>query len=195
MAAFIEELKTLGCDLDGVGARWALIGALAASIYGDPRTTKDIDIAVVTADTLELDVLVSKLGSRGYLNPQSLMHVSPTFQLGMRLTVPSKRAYKIPVDLLNSSSGIESEIVSSAQRIEILPATTLPVASLGHMIAMKVLSHDDHGRLRDKSDLISLLKSASAEDIVIAREALVLIKERGFDRGRDLIAMLDTFLP
>jgi hypothetical protein len=194
LTAFVEELKNLSYDLNEIGARWALIGALAASIYCDPRTTKDIDIAVVTATTAELENLVSKLGSRGYGSPQSLMHMSPTFQLGVRLTIPSKRSYVIPVDLLSKSSGIESEVVSAARQVEILPATTLSVASLGHMIAMKVLSHNERDRIRDKSDLISLLKVATPTDIEMARSAIVLIENRGFNRGRDLNALFDTFL-
>jgi len=194
LTAFIEELKSLSRDLDEVGADWALIGALAASIYGDPRTTKDIDVAVVVANKAELETLIVRLCSRGYRDPQSLMHLSPTFQLGMRLTIPSKKSYKIPLDLLSSSSGIEFEVVSSAQRIEILPATTLPVASLGHMIAMKVLSHNDQDRVRDKSDIISLLNKATTVDIDLARGAFVLIEQRGFNRGRDLNAMLEEFL-
>ena len=66
MTAYIQEIKTLSRDLDELGIQWALIGALAVSIYGDPRTTKDIDVAVVVADKLELESIVAKLELRGY---------------------------------------------------------------------------------------------------------------------------------
>lgn len=194
MTAYIQEIKTLSRDLDELGIQWALIGALAVSIYGDPRTTKDIDVAVVVADKLELESIVAKLELRGYRNPQSLMHMSPMFQLGVRVMLPRRKPYEIPLDLLSNSSGIEREVVLAASKMEILPSTVLPVASLGHMIAMKILSQDDGERIRDRSDLASLLRNAQSTDLELARSALHLIEQRGFNRGRDLNEILDRFI-
>jgi hypothetical protein len=45
----------------------------------------------------------------------------------------------IIVDLLFASSGIEPEIVEAAEAVEISPKLTLPVATTGHLIALKLL--------------------------------------------------------
>lgn len=41
-----EALVQLQADLLDIGARWALIGGLAVSGRTEPRTTRDIDVAV-----------------------------------------------------------------------------------------------------------------------------------------------------
>jgi hypothetical protein len=41
-----QLLGHISADLRHVGARWALVGALAVGIRSEPRFTRDIDIAV-----------------------------------------------------------------------------------------------------------------------------------------------------
>jgi hypothetical protein len=94
------------------------------------------------------------------------------------------------VDLLFASSGIEPEIVAAADRIEALPGLDLPVARIGHLIALKVLSRDDRLRPQDRVDLAALLARADAEAFGQAREALALVTRRGYQRERDLPAAL-----
>lgn len=97
------------------------------------------------------------------------------------------------VDLLFASSGIEPEVVAAADRIEAVPGFTVPVARLGHLIALKV-SRDDRTRPQDRVDLAALLTQADAAALGEAREALTLVAQRGFQRGRDLLAGLDAAL-
>ena len=98
------------------------------------------------------------------------------------------------VDLLFASSGIEPEVVAAADRIEAVPGFTVPVARLGHLIALKVLARDDRTRPQDRVDLAALLTQADAAGLGEAREALTLVARRGFQRGRDLLAGLDAAL-
>ena len=69
------------------------------------------------------------------------------------------------VDLLFASSGIEAEIVSGAEMIEILPEFLIRVARTGHLIALKLLSRDDVERPQDIADLRALLRSAPREEL------------------------------
>ncbi|MBK9090810.1 MAG: nucleotidyl transferase AbiEii/AbiGii toxin family protein [Holophagales bacterium] len=78
-----------------------------------------------------------------------------------------------------------------AERIAVLPGLVVPVATLGHLIALKVLSRDDRTRPRDAEDLRALLAEASASDLELARAALARIAALGFARGKDLAAGLD----
>jgi hypothetical protein len=68
------------------------------------------------------------------------------------------------------------------------------VATLAHLIALKILSRDDRTRPQDRVDLVALLTRADSTAIATARTALALIAERGFSRGRDLLGAFDALL-
>ena len=86
---------------------------------------------------------------------------------------------------------MEPEIVRDASRIAVLPHLTVPVASIGHLIATKLLARDDRSRPQDADDIRNLLAEASATDVAEARAAVRLIIARGFGRGRELERLLD----
>lgn len=194
LTAFIDEIKTLTKDLNNLGVSWALVGALACSVYAEPRTTRDIDITVALSGRNELDNFVKKLTALGYFNPQLLMHATPVITMGCRVFIQIKNDYSIPIDLLNNNCGIENEIVAAATTIEILPSLSLPVARLGHLMAMKILSQDSGDRIRDRSDIMAMLAIVDSTEISLCRAAILLITDRGFHRGRNLNAILDDFL-
>jgi hypothetical protein len=83
--------------------------------------------------------------------------------------------------------------VRAAEETEIVPGPTLPIATTGHLIALKLLARDDETRPQDLGDLRALYAVASPTDRLTAREAVGLISRRGFARGRDLAAALDEF--
>ncbi len=197
MTSLLNQLRWVAEDLNSLGVDWALIGALAVSVHTEPRTTRDIDVAVVInkATALGEDEIVTKLTAIGYRKPQVLMHVSPTHKLGVRLQVRGATEMPVVVDLLFSSSGIEEEIAKLSERVEIFPGVQIPVACRGHLIAMKVVSQDDRDRIRDRGDLHMLLKTADENDLNICKNALQLISERGFNRGKNLMLELEQFLP
>ena len=58
----------------------------------------------------------------------------------------------------------------------------MPVASIGHLIALKVLA----SRHQDLTDLGYLISAASDADLEQARTSAALIEERGFNRGQGL---------
>ncbi|MGH9408619.1 MAG: hypothetical protein ACRD1V_04125, partial [Vicinamibacterales bacterium] len=60
--------------------------------------------------------------------------------------------------------------------------------------ALKVLARDYINRPQDIADLLALLRSASATDLARARDALRVIAQRGYHRGRDLQADFDGLL-
>lgn len=97
----------------------------------------------------------------------------------------------VVVDLLFASSGIEPEVVRAAEMTEVVPGLRLPIATTGHLIALKLLARDDLERPQDLADLRALGQVATSADYQTAREATRLISSRGFARGRDLTAALE----
>jgi hypothetical protein len=74
-----------------------------------------------------------------------------------------------------------------------------PVAQIGHLIALKVLSRNDETRPQDTIDLRALIVEATPDDLELARTSLDLITERGFQRDKELQAeykaLLSRFRP
>lgn len=60
--------------------------------------------------------------------------------VAVRLLPPGQPDEGIVIDLLFTSAGIEPEICRDAERLEIAPGLTVPVAQAGHLVAMKVLA-------------------------------------------------------
>ena len=106
---------------------------------------------------------------------------------------------RIPIDRGKSAriecrgaDGTASAYLASA--VEIFAGLVVPVASVPHLIALKVLARDDRNRPQDLTDLRQLLEVAVPGDVGRAREALVRISELGFHRNRDLLKALDEIL-
>lgn len=175
-------LAQAAADLDAIGARWAVIGGLAVAIRTEPRFTKDVDLAVAVADDREAEDLVNRMQVRGYALA-SLVEQDYVNRLATaRLVRPKAGTSSAFIDLLFANSGIEEEIVRRADRLEVLPDIFMPVASIGHLIALKVLA----GRHQDLTDLGYLISAASEADLDEARASAAVIQERGFNRGQDL---------
>jgi Nucleotidyl transferase AbiEii toxin, Type IV TA system len=162
------------------------------SVRSEPRLTRDADLAVLVSDDRDAETLVLALQARGWRVVTAIEQDAARRLATVRLAPGSEGALGTVVDLLFASSGIEPEIVAAADVIEAVPGLTAPVARLGHLIALKVLARDDRTRPQDRVDLAALLTRADAAALGEARESLVLVTRRGFQRGRDLLAALDA---
>ncbi len=76
----------------------------------------------------------------------------------------------------------------------LLEIAALPVATVGHLIAMKVLS-ESKTRLQDRIDLEKLLAVATPAELAVAEESLHLVTSRGFARRKKLLAILRRLTP
>lgn len=159
-------------DLGELGRRWALLGGLAVSARAEPRFTRDADLAVLVADDQDAERLVLALQSRGYRVLSAMEQEAARRLATVRLAPPGEPERGVVVDLLFASSGVEPEIVAAAELLEVLPGLRVPVARLGHLLALKVLSRDDQTRPQDRADIAALLSNADASALELAREAL-----------------------
>jgi hypothetical protein len=163
---------------------------LSAAIRAEPRFTKDVDLAVAVVDDREAEDLVNRMQVRGYalasLVEQDYVNRLATARL-VRPVVGTSSAF---IDLLFANSGIEEEVVRRADRLEVLPGIFMPVASIGHLIALKALA----GRHQDLTDLGYLISAASEADLDEARASAAVIQERGFNRGQDLAGDLAAII-
>lgn len=182
-------LRRVAEDLESLGVGWALVGGLAVAVRAEPRLTRDVYVAVA-ADDERAASLVFELKQRGYAE-RTLLQQRRTGRLAtVRLLPPPDVARSVLVDLLLSSCSVEPEIVAAAESMDVFPGVSVPVARVGHLIAMKLLAFDDRERPQDYDDLVSLLSVADAEERQTARVVIALIESRGASRGKDLAAEL-----
>jgi len=181
-----STLRQAARDLHDLHRQWALVGGLAVSARTEPRFTRDIDRVIAVASDLDAEGLVHDLQSRNY-RVEAILEQEATARLASARLLPTAEDETGPVlDALFASSGIEPEIVAAAETLEILPHLRVPVATIGHLIALKLLARDDRLRPQDRADLGALLRAAGASDLGQARTAIALIRTRGFHRDRNL---------
>ncbi|QBI21862.1 hypothetical protein ER308_02025 [Egibacter rhizosphaerae] len=180
-----RTLRDLVDRLREAGVHLALVGGLAVSAHTEPRFTRDVDLAVAVADDTAAEEVVRRLVPP-YVLLASLEHDSLERLAAVRLG--SEPGHETAVaDLLFASSGIEQELTDDAEALEVFPGLIVPVARIGHLLALKLLSREAQ-RPQDDVDLVALLGVADGEERARATDALHRIVQRGTHRGRDLLA-------
>jgi predicted nucleotidyltransferase len=187
-------LRLVTVELNRTGRPWALVGGLAVSARAEPRTTRDVDVAVSAANDAEAEALVLELQSRGFRVLAALEQEAVSRLATVRMVAQGEAAHGIVVDLLFASSGIEPDISARADVVDVLPGVRMPVARIGDLMALKMLARDDRRRPQDLDDLRALLREADETDLLEARQALSAIEARGFHRGRMLTQTFEEFL-
>lgn len=173
MNAVYRLLVDLRDDLEERGQRWALIGGIAVIVYTEARTTRDVDLAVIVESDREAEELVRDMAARGYCRELVLDHERSGRLAMVGLTPPGGTEEGLRADLMFSFAGIEEEVVDSATTLEVLPDLLVPVARVGHLLALKVYGN----RLQDQLDGRNLIRVADRVEIKRAREALRRITE------------------
>ena len=190
MSRLETALRSIASELDRLGRSWAVVGGLAVSARTEPRFTRDIDLALAVANDADAEALVRTLVASGYRVLASLEQEAVGRLATVRLEAPGEGPSGVVVDLLFASSGVEPEVVRAADRLEVFPGLPLRVARGGHLLALKVLSNSPT-RPQDPVDIAALLREGTPADLQEARQLAALIAARGFNRGRDLPALLD----
>lgn len=148
----------------------------------------------MVASDAEAERLVFEVARDGY-QLVTLIEQTGTGRLATaRLALSGGEPDDAVVDLLFASCGIEPEVVAAAEPAEVFSGLIAPVATIGHLIALKVLSRNDDTRPQDIIDLRALIVEATEADLAMARDGLALIAERGYDRGKSLQTDFDALL-
>ena len=191
MSPLEAAIRRALAGLARAGARGAIIGGHAVSARTEFRFTRDIDFALSVTDDDEAERIVSSFLQSGYRVVSVLDQTATGRMATARLLPHGEPSDGAILDLLFASCGIEPEVVAAATPIALYRGLTAPVAQIGHLIALKVLSRNDDTRPQDTVDLRALIVEATTEDLEMARDGLDLITARGYNRDKDLQAELD----
>lgn len=184
MTSLEGALRRAAGALSASGLRWAVVGGLAVSARAEPRTTRDVDLAVAVADDAEAEATLYRLQRHGFSVVSVVEQTARKRLATARLQSAEPGIRGIFIDLLFASSGIEAEVAAAAEEVELVPGLSVPVARTGHLIALKALARNDRDRPQDLDDIRALLRESTVQDLDEARAAVRLIEERGFARGR-----------
>lgn len=185
-----EALPQVVGDLRDLDSPWALVGGLAVCVRAEPRATADIDIAVAVPDDATAKACVEALLAVGYRSRESIVHGQTGRLATVRLLAPFE-GEEVAVDLFFASAGVEAEVVAGAESLAVSSGLMIPVASIGQLIAVKLLWRSSAKRDRD---LRTLIEHADGDDLDDARHLITLITERGYHRERDLGTALERWL-
>jgi hypothetical protein len=161
---------------------YAVVGGLAASIHGEARFTRDIDVALMVENDEEAELCIHGFIQKGYALVATVEQDATHRLATARLRHPDG----VVCDLIFATCGIERDIVASAQRIELFPGTWVATATAESMIAMKVLSASPK-RPRDLGDIQAMLRAAPTLNEALVTSLLESITARGYARGQELI--------
>ena len=125
-----EALHRIDADLTHAHVSFALIGGLAVSARTEPRFTRDADLAVAVANDAEAEALVRTLRTFDY-RIESVVEQEAVGRLATVRIVRSPTPRATVVDLLFASSGIETEVVTEAEVLHLLPRLSMRVATTG----------------------------------------------------------------
>ena len=145
------------------------------------RLTRGVDLALAIKDDSHAESIVNSLSRHGF-RIDAVVEQETQKRLAMTRLVSHDDT---SIDLLIASSGIEAEVVAVAEPLEVVKQIILPVARVGHLIALKLLSVAP-GRETDHSDLRNLAQVADEFEWQRAEDSVKLIAKRGYSRDRDL---------
>ena len=149
-------------------SRWYLFGAQAATVWGRPRLTADID---VTAEIPfeRLDHFVEAMNRHGL----TLRFDDREFVNRTRVLPFIHERTGIPLDVVLAGPGLEEEFLDRAIEVP-FEGVTIPVISPEDLIVTKVLA----GRPKDIEDVRGILRErARSLDLSRIRGTLRLLEE------------------
>lgn len=181
-------LRDLTADLTRIGVPFAVVGGIAASARGEPRFTRDVDVAVAVSGDEHAEGILFQLGRLGYVVRATVEHDA----VGRLATARLQHSCGIVCDLIFATCGVEAEIIRDAEPLDLFDEVQVMTATTEGLLAMKVLSATDQ-RPRDLEDIRSLTQAQPDYDERRLLELLRLITERGFQRQQDLFAKWSGF--
>lgn len=152
----LDHVVAIGCVLDSLGAAWVLGGSLACSFVGEPRSTMDVDVAVLL-DIDHVDRLVAAVADDYYVSAEMvrdavLRHSSFNlihFESGMKIDL-------FPL----SDDPLDVRQITGRQRIVVAPGVEVWVGAPADQVLRKLWWFRRGGEVSERQwrDVLSILR-------------------------------------
>jgi hypothetical protein len=167
-------IKSLDSALEHLRIPYVIIGGIAASVLGRPRTTMDADVVILISKR-RLRTFLNILKSNGFRIPPSR---EDKILEKLKRLLPVKISFKqrFSTDIRIASYSLDKSAIERALRIELF-GKELPVASPEDIILYKIVRFSD----LDKADMKAILSRFRGKlDLSYIRKgAQELIRETG----------------
>ncbi len=147
----------VGKILEDLGVPWLLGGSLASSLYGEPRTTLDVDL-VAALEPSQVEPFVRALGKEFYADPEAaraFLEKRGEFNI---IHLPSMTK----VDVFPPSRGKDPEGQFRRRRKVVLPGVEgeIYVSSPEDVVVQKLIWYEEGGGVSDRQwrDVLGVLK-------------------------------------
>ncbi len=162
MSEVDRALRTIAAHLRRRKVPFALVDGLAVAVRGEPRLTRDADLAVAVASDTEAEALIHELMGEGYRVTAAIEHKLNGRLATIRLT-GSTDERSVVTDLLFASCGIEHEIVAMSEVVEVVSRLKIPVAQRGHLAGARLVVERGYHRDRDVVGAVEQLRRSPGE--------------------------------
>lgn len=161
-----EALVELVEALDRIGARYAVVGAVAMAAHGVRRFTEDIDVLVARDDLERVLPAVPRMREVGRQPARG-----PAFQIKLRRPAGRSRGH-VDIDLMVPVDPVETWALASALRAR-LAGKKVDVACAEAIVLLKLRAYLGGPRTREGlkhlSDAMALLESAHIDTMSLRR--------------------------
>jgi hypothetical protein len=141
MTSLESALLEVTAALEHIGVRYMLIGGLAVSLWGEPRSTLDVDVTI-WAEPEELERTITEICSHLRPIPQN-----PSAFVRQTRVLPALSSGQVRIDIVFAALPEEERIIGRAQP-KTVAGRTVMVVSVEDLIFMKLASE----RPRDIED-------------------------------------------
>lgn len=180
----VEVVRALAVVLERFDAPWYVFGAQAATVWGAPRMSADLDVTAGLGPARVAEAVAALENAGFHLRVRD----AADFVARTRVLPLIHRASGIPVDLVLSGPGLEERFHERAIPVD-LGGTAILFISPEDLIVTKILA----GRPKDLEDVRGVLRArAKALDLVYVRSTLALLEEALAQS--DLLSALDAVL-
>lgn len=143
-----EAAADIGWFFGERGWRYCVIGGLALQRWGEPRTTQDVDISLLTGigdeERFVRDIL-ARFAPR--------IHAAREFALRNRVLLVTTTS-GVDIDISLAALPFEEEMTARAVEFEFFPGLVLPMCTAEDLVVMKAFA----GRPRDWLDIEGIVK-------------------------------------
>ncbi len=169
MNLLFEAAADIGGFFDEKGWRYCVIGGFALQRWGEPRTTLDVDLTLLTGFGNERFYIETILA-----NYESRINDASDFALRHRvLLIKAKNGKDIDISL--GGFPFEEEFVQRARPFDFATGVRLPICSAEDLFIMKMFA----GRGRDLEDAKGIAMRQNLDVAYITRHLAPLLEAKG----------------
>ncbi len=146
----------VGETLDALGIPWLVVGSVASSLHGIPRSTQDVDL-VADLQAKHVTLLVSALEDRFYVDSDAVMD-AVNRRTSCNL-IHLETMTKVDIFAMKGDAWSRSEM-ERRQHFEIQPGVRLPVASPEDIVLQKLAWFRKGGGVSERQwrDVVGVLR-------------------------------------